>query len=71
MSEQNISQKQAYEAMLVFLERLYKRTGFDDLGAVLGGLMLLKDGRPADPAALSDWDEAINAVLERPKDEAG
>lgn len=63
MDTRPLSSEQAYLVMLAFLEGLYRRTRSDDLGAILGGLALLKDGRPADPAALSDWNDAVNSVL--------
>lgn len=65
MNERSISQLQAYRAMVAFLEGLYERTRSDDLGAILGGLALLDDDQPADPAALSDWEDAVRAVLDR------
>lgn len=48
--------------MYAFLEQVYRRTGSDDLGALLGGMSLLKDGGTADPAAWEDWEEAVRKV---------
>jgi len=58
-----MNHEQAFRAMVIFLEGLYQRTGSDDLGGILSGLALLKDGRPADAAAWSDWQDAVTAVL--------
>jgi hypothetical protein len=55
--------EQAYLAMYYFLDDLYERTHSDDLGGFLGGFRLLNDGKPADPAAWSDWMTATNKVL--------
>lgn len=56
-----LSTKDAYQAMFLFLEAHYDRTGSDELGALLGGLALDQDGQPMDPAAWTDW---LNAVQE-------
>jgi len=55
--------RQAYEAMLLFLEGLYERTKSDDLGALLGDLQILDDGGTADPAAWQDWLNSVQTVL--------
>jgi hypothetical protein len=54
--------KEAYEAMIYYLEHLYSMTKSDDLGGFLGGMSLLDDGETADPAAWKDWMVAINKV---------
>lgn len=56
---EEVSVKQAYLAMYSFLEELYSRYGFDQLGGLLGGMSLLPDGTPADPAMWSDWLQCI------------
>lgn len=58
---ETLTDKQAFEAMANFLERIYERTGSDDLGALLGDLQMLEDGTTADPAAWQDW---LNSVRE-------
>ena len=45
--------------MFYYLERLYDETNSDELGGLLGSMILLEDGRPSDPAVWSDWEEAI------------
>ncbi len=49
----------AFVAMIKFLEHQYQLTKSDDLGALLGGLRLLRDGGPMDPAFKDDWLHAI------------
>lgn len=56
---QPLSEREAYAAMFAFLDARYKRGPSDELGALLGSMSLLPDGRPADPALWSDWIEAI------------
>lgn len=52
---------QAYNAMFHFLEIYYNRTESDDIGALLGSMSLLDDGKPADIAIWKDWNESICA----------
>ncbi len=58
-----LSSRQAYAAMYVYLEDIYRRTESDELGALLGGMSLLGDGGTADPAAWADWEEAVRKAL--------
>jgi hypothetical protein len=57
--EDSISPKQAYIAMFAFLEELYSKFGFDQLGGLLGGMALLSDDKPADEAMWNDWLRAV------------
>ena len=59
-----LNEKQAYEAMFYFLEYLYEKQGFDELGGLLGSMNLLDDGKPADPALWVDWEKAVNKASE-------
>lgn len=59
-----ITIEQAYQAMLVFLEREYRLTGSDELGGLLGGYQLTVDGKTMDPAAWDDWIDAVNEIVE-------
>jgi hypothetical protein len=59
-----MTEKQAYAAMFRFLEQLYLRTKSDELGGLLGGMSMLEDGFPADPAIVNDWRQAVEYALE-------
>ncbi|MES2933477.1 MAG: hypothetical protein V4805_08330 [Pseudomonadota bacterium] len=59
-----LSEQQAYLAMFSFLEAEYRMTKSDELGGLLGGLSLLSDGTPADPAVKAQWSEAVSAALD-------
>jgi len=59
-----ITETEAYDAMLRFLDQIYDRTQSDELGALLGSMMRLDDGGPADPALKRDWELAVRHVLE-------
>ena len=48
--------------MVLFLETYYERTQSDEIGALLGSLQLLEDGKPADPAMWQDWLQYSNSV---------
>jgi hypothetical protein len=68
MRKNLLSPEQAFNAMSVFLERYYERTGRSpELGGLLGQLQLSGDGRPFDPAAWDDWLAAINKATEIPQ----
>ncbi len=50
-----LTEKQAFLAMVSFLEDYYEQTKSDEIGALLGSLQLLDDGVTADPAMWDDW----------------
>lgn len=54
-----MNEVQAYKAMFKFLDKYYQQTGSDDIGALLGSLQLLEDGKPADSAMWGEWRSAI------------
>ena len=54
--------EEAYRSMVVFLEMHYARTNSDDIGSLLGDLILLEDGSTADPAMWKDWLDSIQLV---------
>jgi hypothetical protein len=56
----DITVEVGYLAMVSFLEELYTKFEFDQLGGILGGLQLLADGTPADPGMWSDWLRAVD-----------
>ncbi|MGH9473701.1 MAG: hypothetical protein ACRD1M_13290 [Terriglobales bacterium] len=58
-----LNEAQAYAAMVRFLESFYERGRSEDIGMLLGGLALLPDGRPADPAFEADWHAAVDIAL--------
>jgi hypothetical protein len=53
--EPQLTPKEAFAAMYLFLDKMYKDYGFDQLGGILGGMSLLADGGTADPAYWDDW----------------
>ncbi len=50
-----LTEKQAFLAMVSFLEHYYEQTKSDEIGALLGSLQLLDDEITADPAMWDDW----------------
>ena len=54
-----MSNREAYLAMFAFLQQQYSLSPSDDIGALLGSMVLLPDGRPADQALAQDWNEAV------------
>lgn len=57
-----LSTRDAYLAMVRFLEAYYDGTGSDEIGALLGGLVFNEDGEPMDPGAWTDWLAAVSDV---------
>ncbi|MCA3698203.1 MAG: hypothetical protein IOB84_00255 [Brevundimonas sp.] len=65
MTEPVLTEFQAYNAMLEFLEAYWERGGrtSDDLASMLSGMQLFDDGSTYDPAQWDDWKRAVSAVL--------
>ena len=57
-----LTEEQAYLAMYYFLDKHFS-LGLEELGGILGSMSLLPDGKPADAAFVSDWQEAVAAAL--------
>ncbi len=55
--------EQSYKAMFLFLEYYYQLTHADDIGALLGSMQLLHDGKPADAAMWEEWIDVCKSVL--------
>ena len=55
----DITIKQAYEAMYLYLVQLYEMSKSDDIGGLLGSMSTLPNGEIADPAIWSDWLECV------------
>jgi len=51
--ERRLTELQAFNAMVKFLEEYYKKTSSDFMGGLLGGLLFTVDGGTADPAWVS------------------
>ena len=58
-----MTDSQAYAAMFCVLEEIYLRDKSSELGGLLGGMSMLEDGLPADPAILNDWRRAVEYAL--------
>jgi len=62
---ETLTARQAFDAMVLFLENYYQQTKSDDVGALLGDLSfdIWSNGSTADPGAWSDWMECVHKVL--------
>ena len=60
---ENLSIKQAYLAMIAFLEASYKRISSDEFSGYLRGMKLLENAKTSDPLMWNKWLEAVNAVF--------
>lgn len=65
---EKITIKQAYEAMFLYLNKLYDRTKSDDLAGFLSSMSLLEDGAPADSAVWNDWLESVGRATTKSND---
>jgi hypothetical protein len=62
-SNETITEKEGYDAMLYMLEAYWKSTGSNDLTDILsGGEYWLEQNKPADSAFWEYWLEAIERV---------
>ena len=61
----NLSYLEALKSMICFLENYYEQTSSDDVGDILGGLLILEDGRTTDPSAWDRWMDCVNKVMNR------
>ena len=57
----DLSEREAFEAMRLFLDAFYERAG-DDLDTLRADLSIEADGEPLDPAAWQDWLAAVRSV---------
>ncbi|NRT79461.1 hypothetical protein [Clostridium beijerinckii] len=58
----NLTIQEAYKSMVNFLEKYYQRTNSDDIGGLLGDIMLIDEGITADPASWDDWLESVERI---------
>ena len=57
-----VTEYEAFEAMIFYLEENYHKTQSDDLGAFLGDLLHHEYGETADDAAWEKWQECLQQV---------
>ena len=67
--ERKLTELQAFNAMVKFLEIYYKETGSDFMGGLLSALLFLPDGKPLDSAYWEDWSIAIQKILQKQLEE--
>jgi len=60
--QNQLTYEEAFNAMRLFLEEYYNRTSSDDVGSLLGDLILLREERTADPAAWGDWMDCVKKI---------
>ena len=58
-------EREAFEAMVLSLEKFYESTQSDDIGALIGSMMILEDGGAADPAVWGEWTECVRNALSK------
>jgi hypothetical protein len=60
----NLSEREAFDALRLFLTTPYGRAG-DDLATLLADISIERDGGTLDPAAWDDWVAAVAAVRDQ------
>ena len=61
-----LTERQAFDAMRVFLEAFWRRGGADDaseLVKILSWTQIAADGGAMDPAQWADWRDAVTSAL--------
>ena len=64
-SSKILTLNEAYDSMVVFLEKHYHMTRSADIGALLSVMQLLADDTTAAPAIPDDWKSAVEEVLNK------
>jgi hypothetical protein len=59
---ETLTKEQAFKAMVIFLEGFYERTQSDDVGGLLGDMILRENGTTADSAAWEDWIKSVRKI---------
>lgn len=54
-----LTEKEAFDTMMVFLEKFYESTKSNDVGVLLGSMIVLEDGGTADPTVWGEWLESV------------
>lgn len=57
-----LTEKEAYQAMFMFLDHFYSKTDSDELAWMLSSMSFLEDGRTADAAMWEIWLESIDKM---------
>lgn len=58
----HLTEEEAFQAMIKFLEKYYNLTKSDDVGGLLGSLMIVENGKPLDIALWYDWIKSLEEV---------
>lgn len=62
-TDKKLSIDQAYDVVVDYLDKYYKKTKLDELGDLVGDMMLLDDNISLDPAAIDDWKDSVEKIL--------
>lgn len=57
----DLTEREAFDAMRLFLQEYYERAG-EDLVTLLAGMEIESDGGTSDPAAWDDWERCVRAA---------
>jgi len=63
--ERRLTELQAFNAMVKFLDKYYKKTASDFVDLIYTSLSFTADGGTADPAFWIEWDDAVKKILQK------
>ncbi|WP_197526547.1 hypothetical protein [Botrimarina colliarenosi] len=63
MEEIKLTPEQAYLSTFAFLEGIYRVTRSNELGTLLGSMLLRAEGGTADPAIAGEWEQAMRQAI--------
>jgi hypothetical protein len=58
-----LTERQAYEAMIAFVEQFYEETKWEGVGQLLSEIEFTMGDNTGDPGSLHDWGKAVDKVL--------
>jgi len=64
-----LTEKEAYQAMIIFLNHFYTATNSDEFGWMLSSMSFLEDGSTADSAMWEIWLESIDKMKQADDDD--
>lgn len=60
---ERLTEKEAFDAMGLFLEKFCKTTESDDVAVLLGSMIVLEDGGTADFAVWYEWIDCVSEII--------
>ncbi len=62
-TNEKLSSTEALAVMQRFLELYWERGQSEEIAMLLSSLLILQDGKSADPALSNDWNSCVNEII--------